>query len=476
MRTTNRKDSSSPAKQAEGVSGANGLGEREGGAEKRSEGKDRGLEVNTETEKMSDRDSPGVGVAVIDGERGSKRDGNGIGEGGSDRDVTGKEGDKSVVETLQAGLERVSISEEAPQALPPASGSGSAPSLPCVSEAGVEKKPAPQAATEPVSETLSPALARSPLSRPSSLPPPVSTTTRAPSPGATAWESMQFGRSSGAPSAVSLQASLLAEASAVAAETAVAASADTCIDPAAKESKTVTATTATSKHGIIRLEHQKDRQGDEADKNTSSAKTERKSVTFADGTKEDPPPSTVRAVTSSEGSSSPASGVNGRIGKRSGRGRGRGRGGVNGAGRSKGDKTVTRSVVLEKVVEREPSMPSPMEAKVAGEGRGRVVEGHLPSIEADLSFRVLPRGYRLQGRGIPLFGGVGDTAGVREEKGNGDIDLGVNGDDIEVMGDLVNGDVEKEEENGGLSGGMDEGREDDNSDEDDENDRCSVRR
>lgn len=473
MRTTKKKDSSSPAKPTEGVSGANGLGERDGRAEKRSEGKDPGLNVNTETEKMSDRDSPGVGVIVIDGEIGSKRDGNGIGEGCSNHDVTGKEGNKSVVETLQAGLERVSISEEAPQALSPASGSGSAPSTPCVAETEVEKKPAPQAATEPVSEYFSQALSRSLSSLPSSFPPPVSTTTTAPSPGSTAWESMKFGRPSGAPSAVSLQASLLAEAHAVAAETAVAASADTCIDPAAKA---VTATTTTSKHGIIRLEHQNNRQDGEANKNVSSAKARRKSVTFVDGTKEDPPPSTVRLATLSKRSSRSASGVNGRIGKRSGRGRGRGRGEVNGAGRSKGDKTVTKSVVLEKVVEREPSMPSPMEVKVAGEGKARVVEGHLPSIEADLSFRVLPRGYCPQGRGVPLFEGIGDAGGVREEKGSGDIDLVDDGDDTEVMGDLIDGDMKEEENNGGLSGGMDEAQEVDNGDDDDENDRCAVRR
>lgn len=108
------------------------------------------------------------------------------------------------------------------------------------------------------------------------------------------------------------------------------------------------------------------------------------------------------------------------------------------------------------VVERAPAVPTPMEVRVGGGGGGGngtrasagMVEGHLPKIEADLSFRVVPRG------GYPGVGGGQED----EEKSLGDYGLG---------GPLTEDEVEDEKL---------EDKEDDSGDDDDaeadENDRC----
>lgn len=90
-----------------------------------------------------------------------------------------------------------------------------------------------------------------------------------------------------------------------------------------------------------------------------------------------------------------------------------------------------------------------------------MVEGHLPKIEADMSFRVMPRG------GYPGLGGgaaAAAAAAVGEKSGLGDYGLGVDGGPL--TGDEIEEEAEEEEEEGGGGGG--EGNEHDA----DENDRC----
>lgn len=107
------------------------------------------------------------------------------------------------------------------------------------------------------------------------------------------------------------------------------------------------------------------------------------------------------------------------------------------------------------VVERAPAVPTPMEVRMGGGwGDGArvsagAVEGHLPKIEADLSFRVVPRG------GYPGAGG-----GEEEAKILGDYGLGVDG------GPLTEDEIEDEELEEKEDGG-----EGDNEAEADENDR-----
>lgn len=97
-----------------------------------------------------------------------------------------------------------------------------------------------------------------------------------------------------------------------------------------------------------------------------------------------------------------------------------------------------------------------MEVRVGGGGgngaraSAGMVEGHLPKIEADLSFRVLPRGE---------FPGVG--GGEEEAQNLGEYGLGVDGGPL-TEDEIENAVLEEDEDGGG----------DDNETDADENDRC----
>lgn len=113
------------------------------------------------------------------------------------------------------------------------------------------------------------------------------------------------------------------------------------------------------------------------------------------------------------------------------------------------------------VVERAPAVPTPMEVRVGGAGANGtrasagMVEGHLPKIEADLSFRVVPRG------GYPGVGG-GQEEGEEEAKSLGDYGLGVDGGPL-TEDEVEDEKLEDKEEDDSLG---------DNDAEADENDRC----
>lgn len=109
-------------------------------------------------------------------------------------------------------------------------------------------------------------------------------------------------------------------------------------------------------------------------------------------------------------------------------------------------------------MERAPATPAPMEARVglgaagqAGRGAG-LVEGHLPKIEADLSFRVLPKGCSVAdgdgdssdggGLGNDTSLGVGGGVGEGTVGEGGGIGLGSG------FGDAGGGEEEEEEEEG----------------------------
>ena len=137
-------------------------------------------------------------------------------------------------------------------------------------------------------------------------------------------------------------------------------------------------------------------------------------------------------------------------------------------------------------MERAVVAPAPMEARVGGVlagGRGKegggggggagLVEGHLPRFEADLSFRVMPRGgyggmeamAGISGLGDGVGGGGSDGGGVEETKGGGfgvvdDISSGVEGG--------------RKGEEGGLEESDDNAEGDSEADADDENDRLVL--
>lgn len=148
--------------------------------------------------------------------------------------------------------------------------------------------------------------------------------------------------------------------------------------------------------------------------------------------------------------------------------------------RGKAKDATPKKRILGGVVERTPAVPAPMEAKVGGDaarGRGAgyagLVEGHLPGIETDLSFRVLPRGYS----GGDPYAGIGDGGdtgdGVEEAKRDG---LGADGSFKEgERGKEDEGEEEEEEGEDGEKGEEDregiEGDGQDSEDDADENDR-----
>ncbi|CAN0401249.1 unnamed protein product, partial [Ectocarpus sp. 12 AP-2014] len=133
---------------------------------------------------------------------------------------------------------------------------------------------------------------------------------------------------------------------------------------------------------------------------------------------------------------------------------------------------AARKSVLGGVVERPPSVPAPMEVRVGGRARGGAgaVEGHLPKIEADLSFRVMPRG------GYPGVGGgggsgfaAGGDAGVEEAKDARDFGLGVDGGPLTADGVEDEKEMEEDEGEDGAEG------EEHSQDDADENDRAIWR-
>eukprot|EP00903_Cladosiphon_okamuranus_P014819 g13724.t1 len=170
-------------------------------------------------------------------------------------------------------------------------------------------------------------------------------------------------------------------------------------------------------------------------------------------------------------------GTNTGEGEEGGRGSGRVSAACRGGGRGKGAPAepvaALKKIVLGGVVERAPAVPTPIEPEVGGRASAGMVEGHLPKIEADLSFRVVPRG------GYPGLGG--DVAGAGGESSLGDHELGgdggpLTGDEIEDETEEEEEEEEKEEEEeGGGEEGGGGGEGGANENEADENDRAIWR-
>lgn len=198
----------------------------------------------------------------------------------------------------------------------------------------------------------------------------------------------------------------------------------------------------------------------------------KKSVSFAAGTKESPPSNAV-ALTGGGGNGlrcrdgsdasaqSTKAGTHAQLprasnGKQQGKGSRRGRRQQRGGASAKPRKqsSAPSPGVVGEVVEREAASPAQMPRDAINgashKESHKLVEGHLPRIETDVSFRVLPKGYGgpLEGPSDELYenGGLG-----AEEKGS--VDLFPGGRDVF-----------------GGRGGIEDGDEDD-EDEDDENDR-----
>lgn len=277
------------------------------------------------------------------------------------------------------------------------------------------------------------------------------------------WGNLRLSRSNGTPSAVSVHASLAAAASAMATAPASIApdrSTPTTISSAAATSSQVSPQScgleATQKgdggdeqHTNVAAVAQDDSAGE------ASALPRRRSVSFAEGTKDESPP----PPESSVGTFGKRLGRRKGSARRGGAGAGAGRNG-SGSGGKKGSAaspTSRRASVMGGVIEKTPAAPAPMEVE-AGPGaeanaRGTtvnagMVEGHLPKFKADLSFHVMPRGYG-NGNGNGAF-----------EGGSGDGDRGA-----EV-------DTEEEEEDDGVHEDGDDAREGAGSNaDDDENDK-----
>ena len=349
----------------------------------------------------------------------------------------------SDVESLQAELGRVSISERAcarspAGTMPPSSSSSPAGAGINTSFAaqGADEKPSaasaptpPALTTKEASEGAAAALAVPP--RPQDRP--------------SSWEGMRFGRSSGAPSVVSLQASLAAEAAATATTIAAPATIDSYNVRAQVPTVATKSATASTSAGYPRVKQLEGRQGGDVGKfnapPTEESTARRKSVSFAEGTK-DPPPSSITSARRS----APASGVAGKLGNRRGRGRGKGRDIASAGGSQKGTRrsvpAAAKPVVLGRVVERKPDLPTPMEMEALAVGRGKAgaIEGHVPTIEADISFSVLPKGYET-GRPDPR---VGNVDGGVEEKKSGDGGVAMEGVGMERMESLLDEEVAEE--------------------------------
>ena len=298
----------------------------------------------------------------------------------------------------------------------------------------------------------------------------------------TDWENLRFSRASGggastpSSSVVSLHASLAAAA----AETAAAnASASSSAAAAIRTPGAAALNTGSSGSGIAPGPEQT-RDGDDGDDDnapripqeaaleaasSSPSPARRKSVSFADGTKEDPLPGAVSIAPKPSARGNAAAKKQAAAATRTGqtpgtrrRGGGGGRSsGRSAAGRGRGGKATPaapRKNVLGGVVERAPTVPTPIEPKVGGRANAGMVEGHLPKIEADLSFRVMPRG------GYPGLGG-GAAAGAGDSLGN--YGLGVDGGPL--TGDEIEEEAEEGEEDEGSVGG------EVNENDADENDR-----
>ena len=81
-----------------------------------------------------------------------------------------------------------------------------------------------------------------------------------------------------------------------------------------------------------------------------------------------------------------------------------------------------------------------MEALAVGRGKAGAIEGHVPTIEADISFSVLPKGYET-GRPDPR---VGNVDGGVEEKKSGDGGVAMEGVGMERMESLLDEEVAEE--------------------------------
>ncbi|CAM9976587.1 unnamed protein product, partial [Scytosiphon promiscuus] len=361
----------------------------------------------------------------------------GAGDGGdvevkvdSNREVGGgRDDDTSVV---REALEKVSISKEgdeggSPPVVPPSAASAAVASESSAATTPPMTAPSPGAVLDRAitSATEEEALAKT-------AEPPMAAATP------TAWENMRFCRKSGiggpssaTPSVVSRHASLAAAA----AET-VATTLPTDGAGSSEDSEATLDSGELEHHDINNDSHSKNtssnnpRASGVAKENSppgaaaSAATAEtapaasasasaaassgslparrRRSVSFAEGTKEDPQPdasaiptpsSRGKAAAARQVAAAAAAGARPQGGSRAGR---KGRGSGNSArGRGRGKAAPPTPAVLGGVVERAPAVPTPMEATVGGggaQGNAGAVEGHLPRFEADLSFRVVPRG------------------------------------------------------------------------------------
>lgn len=427
-----------------------------------------------EAEARQKRDAEASPVTAVAAADGGGVGGDGGNEGGAagggagkstDSEVGGGEdqGDADGTAVVRAALEKVSISEEIDRG---SSVVGAAP------EPAAPTSTATAAAVAPLVPAPAPA---------------------APS---TDWENLRLSRTSGGgasasrPSVVSLHASLAAAA----AETAPAAA--NASASAATPAASVQAAQTGSPGSGIAPDPEKTGNGDNtvtADADTAdtpgidqesspaapgvtrSSPARRRSVSFADGTKEDPEPNASipppkpsargSAAARKQAAAAAAAAGTGRVTGARGRGGRRGRGsGRASSGRGRGKAApapAPRKNVLGGVVERAPSVPTPMEPKAGGRENAGMVEGHLPKIEADLSFRVMPRG------GYPGLGG-GGAAAAGGENSLGAYGLGVDGGPL--TGDEIEEEAEEELEEDGGEGVGEKGSENDKEAE--ENDRC----
>ncbi|CAM9152023.1 unnamed protein product [Ectocarpus sp. 4 AP-2014] len=301
-----------------------------------------------------------------------------------------------------------------------------------------------------------------------------------PTPPSTAWESVRFSRPSGSSSSSSsgcCSASVVsrhASLAAAAAETAMmdtgkpSPSGGTISEARSREVKSSSSSSSSSATNTP----DKSAQPPPAGSSRSSSPTRRRRVSFAEGTKESPQPNASsppvpsargRAAAAKQATAATVAADTG-PGRRGGRGR---RSGKASSGIGRGGKPApapARKSVLGGIVERAPSVPAPMEVRVGGrvQGGAGAVEGHLPKIEADLSFRVMPRGgYPGDGGGDgPGFTG-GGGGGVEEAKDAREQRLGVDGGPLTA--DEVEDEKEMEEEDG-VEG---EGHREDDADEND---------
>ncbi|CAM9872933.1 unnamed protein product [Ectocarpus fasciculatus] len=309
------------------------------------------------------------------------------------------------------------------------------------------------------------------------------TTAQAPTPSSTAWESVRFSRPSGSSAGGSSVVSRHASLAAAAAETATmdtgkpSPSGGSVSVPDSKESREVNSSSSSSATNTP-----DESAPPPADSSRSPSPTRRRRVSFAEGTKESPQPNAPsppvpsargRAAAAKQARAAAAVAAGTGPGKRGGRGRGSGKASSGGGRGGKPAAAVARKSVLGGVVERAPSVPAPMEVRVGGRAQGGAgtVEGHLPKIEADLSFRVMPRGgypgVGGGGGGPPGLAGGGD--GVEEAKDAREFGLDVDGGPLtaDEVGDAK--EMEGEGEEDGAEG------EEDSEDDADENDRAIWR-